>query len=71
MDTEQPISHTRTANTDTSVCLYNSDGKVLFQFQKSMNISLSKVHNILDNAVTKQDGNTAHILAYLFNTASR
>ena len=32
---------------------------------------LLKVHDILDKAVSKQVGNSAHILAYLFNLFSR
>ena len=32
---------------------------------------LVKVHDILDNAVSKQVGNSAHILAHVFNSVSR
>ena len=32
---------------------------------------LFKVHDTLDNAVSKQVGNSAHILAHVFNSASR
>ena len=32
---------------------------------------LIKIHDILDDVVSKQAGNMAHILAYLFNSASR
>ena len=31
----------------------------------------SKIYDIWDSSVSKQVGNTAHILAYLFNSASR
>ena len=32
---------------------------------------LLKVHNILDNALSKRVGNSAHILAHMFNSVSR
>ena len=32
---------------------------------------LLRIHDILDKAVSKQFGNSAHILAYLFNSVSR
>ena len=32
---------------------------------------LIKIHDILDNAVFKQVGNSAYILAHVFNSASR
>ena len=32
---------------------------------------LLKVHDILDNAVSKRVGNSAHILAHMFNSASK
>ena len=31
----------------------------------------TKIHDILDNDVSKQVGNSAHILAHVFNSASR
>ena len=32
---------------------------------------LTKIHDILDNAMSKWIGNTAHTLAHVFNSASR
>ena len=32
---------------------------------------LLKVHDILDSAVSKQGGNSTHILMHVFNSASR
>ena len=43
-----------------------------FQFQKCMNILLRfMIHDIPDGTVSKGIDNTAHILAYLFNSAPR
>ena len=68
-DTEQLISFTSTALVDTIASVEDSDGGV---------IPVSEVHellmemcDILDNASAKKLGNTAHILAYHFNSASR
>ena len=40
-------------------------------FHKCLNYLLIKTFDIPDSAVSKKVGNTAHILAYLFNAASR
>ena len=42
----------------------------LFQFQKCMNY-LTKIRDILDNAMSNWVCNTVHRLAYNFNSASR
>ena len=63
--TYQSLSDLQTAFPDTAVSVCQSDGEF---------ISVSKVcdlvSKILDNAVSKQVGNTACFLSYLFNFAS-
>ena len=68
-DTEQLISHLRVALVDTFSSLPDTEGGV---------IPVSEVHelpikgyDILDNAVSKWVGISAHILAHVFNSASR
>ena len=69
LDTEQPISHLQVGLVDTLSLLPEAEGDV---------ISVSEVcelllwiHGILDKAVSKQVGNSACILAHLFNSVSR
>ena len=57
------------AGVDTISSLANSEGGVIPVC--NLHELLIKVHNILDNAVSKQVWNSAHILAHLFNSASR
>ena len=68
LDREQLISHTRNALVDTIACLQSSDHGVIAALK--VHELLTKTHEILDNAVFKWVGNMAHILAYLFNSAS-
>ena len=69
LDTGQLISHLRFALVDTLSSLRNSEGGVLPVSE--VHELLLKVYNILDNAVSKQVGNSAHILAHVFNYVSR
>ena len=69
LDMEQLISHLRVALVDTISSLPDSEGAV---------IPVSEVHELLIkvldipyNAVSKKVGNSAHILAHIFNSASR
>ena len=69
LDTEQLISHLQVALVDTFSSLSEAEGDV---------IPMSEVHEllvwipgILDKAVSKRVGNSAHILAHLFNSVSR
>ena len=52
LDTEQLISHTRTALVDTITCIQGSKGELI-----PVSELLSKIHDTLDNAVSKQAGN--------------
>ena len=69
LDTKQLISCLRVALVDTTSSLPNSEGGVI-PVSKVCEF-LIKVHDILDNAVSKQAGNSACILAHVFNSASR
>ena len=66
---EQLISHLRVALVDTISPLHNSEGGVIPMSEVCE--LLIKIHDILDNAVSKQVGNSAGILAHMFNSASR
>ena len=69
LGTEQPFSCTRVAHVDTISPLQDSEGAVI-----SVSIVhqlLNKIHDSLHNAMSKWIGNTAHILAHVFNLASR
>ena len=61
---EQLISHTKTALTDTI-----ADGRVI-PVQKVLKL-LTKIHDILDNAMSMWVGNAAQILASVFNSPTR
>ena len=69
LDTKQVISYLRVALVDTLCSLPNAEGGVTPVSEVCE--LLLKVHDILDKAVSKQVGNSAHILAYLFNSFSR
>ena len=69
LDTEQLISHLRVALVDTLSSLLNSEGHIIIE--SKVHELLLKVHDILDNAVSKQVGNSAHILAHVFSSVSR
>ena len=69
LDTEQLISHLSIALVDTFSSVPNSEGGIIPASE--VHELLLKVHNILDNAVSKWVGNSAHILAHVFNSVSR
>ena len=69
LDTEQLISHLTVALVDTLSSLPNSEGG--FIPMSGVWKLLLKAHDILDNAVSKWVGNSALILAHLFNSVSR
>ena len=69
LDTEQLMSCTRRDLVDSIVSIQDSDGCVT-PVQEVLEL-LTKIHKILDSAVSKWVGNIAHILAFLFNSASR
>ena len=60
-DTEQLISHLQVALVDNLSSLPEAEVQELFLW----------IHGILDKAVSKQVGNSAYILAHLFNSVSR
>ena len=64
LDTGHIISHA-TAALDTIASLQGSDGGIIVASE--VQELLTKILDILYNAVSKWDGNTAHILVYLFN----
>ena len=67
-DIEQLIFHIRTVLGDTIASLWDSDGRVIPVVE--VHEFLTNIHDILDSAVSKWVWNTAHILAFLFNSAS-
>ena len=67
-DTEELFTHTRTALVETTAFLQGSDGEVITASE--LYELLTKIHDILDNSVSKLVFNAAHILAYLFTSAS-
>ena len=69
LDTQHLISHAQSALADTIGSLQGSDGGVIGNSE--VHELLTKIHDILDNAVSTWFGNAGHILAYLFNSASR
>ena len=69
LDTEQLISHLRAALVDTLSSLPDSEGGVIPVLEVCE--LLIKVHDILDNVVSKQVVNMACILAHVFNSVSR
>ena len=66
---EQVISPTRAALLDTFASLLGSDSELSAALE--VHGLLSKIYNILYNALSKCVDNMACILAYLFNCASR
>ena len=66
---EQVISHTRSAFLESIASLQGSDGGLIAD--SKVHDILNKIHDILDNAISKWVGNAGYILAYLFNSASR
>ena len=69
LDTEQLLSHTRTALVDTVNFLQGSDDGLVAA--SKMYELLTNIYDILNNAVSKWACNMADVLAYLFNSASR
>ena len=68
-DTEQLISHLQVALVNTLSSLPEAEGDVIPVSE--VHELLLWIHGILDKAVSKQVGNSAHILAHLFNSVSR
>ena len=66
---EQLISHLRIALVDALSSLPNFEGGVIHVSEVCE--LCFKVYDILDNAVSKQVGNSAHILAHVCNSVSR
>ena len=69
LDTEHLISHFWVALVDTLSSLPKAEGD--FIPVSEVCELLLQIHDILDKAVSKQVGNSACILAYLFNSVSR
>ena len=69
LDTEQLISCLQVALVDTFSSLPEAEGDVIPMSE--VHELLLQFHGILDKAVSKQVGNSAHILAHLFNSVSR
>ena len=69
LDTEQLISHLQVALVDTLSSLPEAEGDVIPVSE--VHELLLQIHGILDKAVSKQVGNSACILAHLFNSVSR
>ena len=69
LDTEQLISHLQVALVDTLSLLPEAEGDVIPVSEVCE--LLLQIHGILDKAVSKQVGNSARILAHLFNSVSR
>ena len=69
LDTEQLISCLQVALVDNLSSLPTAEGNVIPVSE--VYELLLRIHDILDKAVSKQVGNSALILAYLFNSVSR
>ena len=69
LDTEQLISHLQVALVDTFSSLPKAEGDVIPVSE--VHELLLQIHGILYKAVSKQVGNSACILAHLFNSVSR
>ena len=69
LDTEQLISHLQVVLVDTLSSLPKAEGDVIPVSE--VHELILEIHGILDKAVSKQVGNSAHILAHLFNSVSR
>ena len=68
LDTEQLISHLQVALVDILSSLPEAEGDVIPVSEVCE--LLLQIHGILDKAVSKRVGNSAHILAHLFNSVS-
>ena len=69
LNTEQLISHTRVTLVDTISSLQDPERGVISVSE--VHELLTKIHEILDSAMSKWVGNTTSILAHVFNSASR
>ena len=69
LDMEQLISHLQVALVDTLSSVPEAEGGVMPVSE--VRELLLRIHGILDKAVSKQVANSAHILAFLFNSVSR
>ena len=69
LDTEQLISRLQVALVDTLSSLPEAEGDVIPVSE--VHALLLQIHGILDKAVSKRVGNSARILAHLFNSVSR
>ena len=69
LDTEHLMSHLRVALVNTLSSLSNSEGDIIPVSEVCE--LLLKVHHFLDNAMSKQVGNSANILADVLNSVSR
>ena len=69
LDTEQLISRLQVALVDTLSSLPEAEGDVILVSE--VRELLLQIHGILDKAVSKRVGNSARILAHLFNSVSR
>ena len=69
LNVEQLIPYTKVALVDTISSLQDSEGEVIYV--PEVHEVLNKIHDILDNAMSKQVGNAAHLLVYAFYSASR
>ena len=69
LDTEELISYLWVALVDTLSSLAEVERGVIPVSE--VHELLLRIHDILDKAVSKQFGNSAHIFAYLFNSVSR
>ena len=69
LDTEQLISHLQVALVDTLSSLPQAEGDVIPVSEVCE--LLLQIHGILDKALSKWAGNSAHILAHLLNSVSR
>ena len=67
-DMEQLIFHIRTVLVDTIVSLCDSDGRVIPVVE--VHEFLTKIHDILDSAVSKWVGNIPHFWPFFFNSSS-
>ena len=66
---EQVISHIRVSLVETISSLPDSEGEVIPVSE--VHELLIKIHDILDNAMSKWVGNSDHMLAHVINSTSR
>ena len=69
LETEQLISLTRAVLVDTLASVQDSKGELIPV--SGVHELLTKIHDNLDSALSQWIGNTAHILAHLFDYISR